>query len=79
MAKTEIKKSSKELSEKDENDEAISKCNENGYGILKLNGWKTTLIIVLVSLKFGCILFVWHSTDCGLFLSLNTQYLPHAK
>lgn len=56
MAKTEIKKSAKELSEKGENDETISQCKEIGrdyLGILKLNGWKTTLIIVLVSSTFG--------------------------
>lgn len=56
MAETEIKKSSKELSEKDENDETIIKCKENGreyLGIFKLNGWKTTLLIVLVSSKYA--------------------------
>lgn len=59
MAETEIKKSSKDLIKKDENDETINKCNANGreyLGILKLNGWKTTLIIVLVSSIFGFIL-----------------------
>lgn len=54
MVETELKK--RLLNGSKEKDEKIKKCKENGreyFGILKLNGWKTTLIIVCVSLKFG--------------------------
>lgn len=54
MAGTEVKK--RLVNGSKEKDEKINKCNEKGreyFGILKLNGWKTTLIIVCVSLKFG--------------------------
>lgn len=57
MAETEEKKKLlKESSEKDLKDDKIKKCTVNGKeysGIFKLNGWKTTLIIVFVSLTFG--------------------------
>lgn len=55
MAETEVKKRLlNESSKKCEKDETINKCSESVgreylAGILKLNGWKTTLIIVFVS------------------------------
>lgn len=57
MTETEEKKKLlNESSDKDLKDDKIKKCRRNGkeyFRSLKLNGWKTTLIIVFVSLKFG--------------------------